>query len=45
MMKDYNEAKNNYLRALELTEDAIGWVVEIILGNLAHCYRKMKDYK
>lgn len=44
-VKDYKEAKNYFLKALDLSEDAIGWVVEIILGNLAHCYRKLKDYK
>lgn len=43
--KDYNEAKNFYLKALELSEEATSWIVETILSNLAHCYRKLRDYK
>ena len=43
--KDYTEAKYHYMRALELAGEAVGWIVEIILCNLSHCLRKLKDYK
>lgn len=41
----YNEAKEIFLQALTLSENAINWVNETIFSNLAHTYRKLKDYK
>lgn len=44
--KNYYEAKELQLKAYFICQpDASSWVVESILTNLAHSYRKLKDYK
>ena len=37
----YGQAKETFLNALKLCDDAVSYVVETILSNLAHCYRKL----
>ncbi|EGR27540.1 hypothetical protein IMG5_194480 [Ichthyophthirius multifiliis] len=43
--KNYEEAKKTYLIALNLCSEAANSIVHTILNNLAHTYRKMKEYK
>ena len=44
--KHYQDARDYHLKAISLCEpDASYWVAETILTNLAHAYRKLKDYK
>ena len=38
----YNEAREMFLAALKLCDVAINWIVETVLSNLAHTYRKLK---
>jgi anaphase-promoting complex subunit 6 len=38
--KLYNEAKETFLRALEMTGESESWVKETILCNIGHSYRK-----
>ena len=40
--KAYNEAKDFFLNALKICDNTISWIVETILSNLAHTYRKLK---
>ena len=41
----FPEARDTFLSALNLCDDAVNYVIETILSNLAHCYRKLKDYQ
>lgn len=43
--KMYIEAKEKYMMALGMCEDAASWILETIYSNLAHTYRKLKDFK
>lgn len=44
--KNYQDARDYHLKAFTLCQsDASFWVAETILTNLAHAYRKLKDYK
>lgn len=40
--KSFNDAKELFLTALKICDNSIGWIVETILSNLAHTYRKLK---
>ena len=44
--KKYKDALNYQREAIKLCKpEASYWVTETILTNLAHTYRKLKDYK
>ena len=44
--KNYKEARDYHLKAYSLCKsEASFWVQETILTNLAHAYRKLRDYK
>ena len=43
-MFSYDYAKHNFNQALELCKDKYSVTYESILLNMAHCFRKLKDY-
>jgi len=40
--KSYNEAKELFMAALKLCDNTINCIVETVLSNLAHTFRKLK---
>ena len=43
--KMYSEARDTFLRALDLATESENWVKESIICNIGHSYRKMGDCK
>jgi anaphase-promoting complex subunit 6 len=39
------EAKEYFLQAIKISDNASDSIIETILSNLAHTFRKLKDFK